>query len=700
MSGYLILGSTLTPAALPGSAASTFTAYSTGSLVSAWSLGDNPAGTEFQASLSTSAVGGGAVIIGSWSSSLSFGFVGLAPNTSYYLRVQARSSAGLAGSYVLLGATHTLAAAPGGSAFQSVQTTGFTLEWSGNGNPLGTRYEAQVATTASFGNVNASSVTLSTSASFSGLLSAATFYARVRAYNGNGTATAFDTAVSTFTGLDTVAPSSATQASVHPSGSANAVEVYWSAPGDDGASGDLVAGSRYYIQWTTSAPGGAEVTWSTSNAQVSASTGPLSAGGAVSVVIGGLPSLKTAYFKVWTRDESGNYSVASDTLSVFVSPFVLGTLDGSGIDAGSYASLAPDRSGDLHAAYTGGFGTQELRYLKRASGVWGAVESPDPGVGASHAVIAVDGDGRPKILYRGPSGELKLAGKSGTWSNETLESGDLFPGGVAADPAGVQVSYYDASARDLKLAWWNGSVWSTGSVDTAGDVGRHSSLALDAGGNPHVAYYDATNGDLKYAYWTGTLWAIETVDGTGVDVGSAPALALDGSGWARIAYADSTNASVKFASKSAGGWELRVVDGPGMGNVGGLVLDGGGNAAISYWDLGLQDLKAALWTGTSWSTMTVDSRQIKGEYSSTVIEPNGSMTGVYKDSSNMDLKSASWPAGLPIPIGGRGPLSGPTGFGGTAVSSGAIQWSWTDNAGNEQGFALYGAAAATGPYTL
>ncbi|MEK7743435.1 MAG: hypothetical protein AAB578_03530, partial [Elusimicrobiota bacterium] len=605
-----------------------------------------------------------------------------------------------AGSYVLMGSTHTLAAEPSGSSFQSVQTTGFTLEWSGSGNPLGTRYEAQVATTASFGNVNASSVTLSTSASFGGLLSAATFYARVRAYNGNGTATAFDTAVSTFTGLDTVAPSSATQASAHPSGSANAVEVFWKAPGDDGTAGDLVAGSRYFIQGTTSAPGGAAVAWSTSNAQVSASTGPVAAGSVVSATLGGLPSLKTAYIKVWTRDESDNYSVASDTIPVFVSPFLLGTLDGSGIDAGSYASAASDRSGDLHAAYTGGFGTQELRYLKRTSGVWGAVEYPDPGVGASHAVIAVDGDGRPKILYRGPSGELKLAGKSGTWSNETLESGDLLPGGVAADPAGVQVSYYDASGKDLKLAWWNGSVWSTGSVDTAGDVGRHSSLALDAGGNPHVAYYDATNGDLKYARWTGSSWSIEVVDGAGVDAGSATAIALDGAGWARIAYADSTNASVKFASKSAGGWELRVVDGPGMGNAGGLVLDGSGKAAISYSDLGSQDLKAALWTGTSWSTMTVDSKGSLGAWSGPVIEPQGSMSVVYKDSSFADLKSASWQAGLPIPIGGRGPLSGPTGFGGTAISSGAIQWSWTDNAGNEQGFALYGAAAATGPYTL
>ena len=57
-------------------------------------------------------------------------------------------------------------------------------------------------------------------------------------------------------------------------------------------------------------------------------------------------------------------------------------------------------------------------------------------------------------------------------------------------------------------------------------VGAYASLAVDDEGRAHISYFDATGGDLKYARWTGSAWRTETVDSLG-EVGLYSSLALD-----------------------------------------------------------------------------------------------------------------------------------------------------------------------------
>jgi hypothetical protein len=63
-------------------------------------------------------------------------------------------------------------------------------------------------------------------------------------------------------------------------------------------------------------------------------------------------------------------------------------------------------------------------------------------------------------------------------------------------------------------------------VDSAGG-GETTGLALDATGHPHVSYYGSEpQGGLKYAYYDGSAWLTQTVE-SGWNVGKFTSLALD-----------------------------------------------------------------------------------------------------------------------------------------------------------------------------
>jgi hypothetical protein len=104
--------------------------------------------------------------------------------------------------------------------------------------------------------------------------------------------------------------------------------------------------------------------------------------------------------------------------------------------------------------------------------------------------------------------------------------------------------------------------WHLETVDAAGRVGEHASLAVDHRGRPHISYFDWVNADLKYAHRTGSGWSVETVDAAG-SVGQYTSLALDGSGRAHISYYDDTNENLKYARWNGSDWSVDTVDAAG-----------------------------------------------------------------------------------------------------------------------------------------
>jgi hypothetical protein len=228
---------------------------------------------------------------------------------------------------------------------------------------------------------------------------------------------------------------------------------------------------------------------------------------------------------------------------------------------------------------------------------------------------------------------------------------------VNGNPA---ISYYIWGTNDLKYVRANdaaGSSWETPVVvDSDGDVGRYTSLAL-VDGNPAISYTDFDNQDLKYVRANdanGDDWGTPvTIDSTG-DVGSYTSLAIV-NGCPAISYTDWTNWDLKYAraTTSTGGsasdW-TQIVTVDSAGSVGEstslAVVDG--CPAISYYDSSNGDLKYARATtstggsASDWTQIvTVDSGGNVGAYTSLAVV-NGCPAICYTDYvfMNANLKYA------------------------------------------------------------
>ncbi|HEX9182029.1 MAG TPA: hypothetical protein VF876_02115 [Burkholderiales bacterium] len=222
------------------------------------------------------------------------------------------------------------------------------------------------------------------------------------------------------------------------------------------------------------------------------------------------------------------------------------------------AAFALDAGGRVHLAYRASVGgANELRYATNASGTWvvgtvTAFSTAGCSMSGRRIAISVDGGGVVHIAFAGdyPDYGLKYATRqAGAWSAIGLDQYDIQQLAAQADANGVvHVAYADNAGR-LRYASNSGGAWNVGDIEPQGSP-AYPSLALDAGGLPHVSYFYPGLGELRHAKRVAGAWQVSVIADAGTpppNGGSDTAIAVDAFGKARIGYFDNRSGDLHYA---------------------------------------------------------------------------------------------------------------------------------------------------------
>ena len=108
--------------------------------------------------------------------------------------------------------------------------------------------------------------------------------------------------------------------------------------------------------------------------------------------------------------------------------------------------------------------------------------------------------------------------------------------------------------------------WFISTVDQGMGIGSHVSVAIDDSGTTYISYYDLTNKDLKMAKYVGSGgncgpdndWSCETVDSSG-DVGKYSSIAIDPTANLPVIAYWAATYDLKLAAAWSGGWDIITV---------------------------------------------------------------------------------------------------------------------------------------------
>ena len=244
-------------------------------------------------------------------------------------------------------------------------------------------------------------------------------------------------------------------------------------------------------------------------------------------------------------------------------------------------------------------------HARLESGAWVNTDIPSSGHDGWDINVGIDSVGSAHVLSVDPSqfgsqNGLEYATFDGqTWTVETVGTGPLpyeFGNSLAIDSQDrPHIVWFDDQGQDLKYALRDSGGWAISTVDSAGDVGRYPSLALDQNDNPVVSYYQSlgqSSGAIKLARWDGSRWNVQLIDQLD-DVFAGffgarknSSVLLDADDRPIVAYSDES--VLNLASWNGNGWDIETVANAGddpLGQQVSMALDGRGVLHITFADV-------------------------------------------------------------------------------------------------------------------
>ncbi|MGB0313131.1 MAG: putative Ig domain-containing protein, partial [Poseidonia sp.] len=132
----------------------------------------------------------------------------------------------------------------------------------------------------------------------------------------------------------------------------------------------------------------------------------------------------------------------------------------------------------------------------------------------------------------------------------------------------------------------SGGAIPSGIIDSDGNVGEYTSIAIDSNGFKHISYRDVTHSDLAYATDQSGSWVITTVDTA--NLGKYTSIAIDSNDAVHISY--QSNGNLKYATcsngcTSASNWtNVSVYTSGNVGQYTSIAIDSNDALHVAYWN--------------------------------------------------------------------------------------------------------------------